>query len=102
LDFNFEFRFDPAGNVTAASINGIVERIHLPDGSLFISAGKIDYSADGFPEFVIAPDHGGIQNLDGFCAALAAFGGQSPNRASHGFCFGPTIRGTFVNSLSLS
>jgi hypothetical protein len=39
---------------------------------VFLSAGRIDYSTDGFPLFVIVPDHGGIHNLDGFCAALAA------------------------------
>ena len=72
MRFNFEFWFDAGGNPTAVYINGIVERVHLPDGSLFISAGRIDYSADGFPDFVIAPDHGGIHNLDGLCAALAA------------------------------
>ena len=71
LAFNFEFLFDSSGNITAAFIDGIVERVPLPDGRLFISAGRIDYAADGFPEFVIAPDHGGIHNLDGFCAALA-------------------------------
>jgi hypothetical protein len=31
----------------------------------------VDFSADGFPMFVIAPDQDGIHNLDGFCAALA-------------------------------
>jgi hypothetical protein len=71
LAFNFEFVFDSSGNIAAAFIDGIVERVPLPDGRLFISAGRIDYAADGFPEFVIAPDHGGIHNLDGFCSALA-------------------------------
>ena len=67
---NFDISFDAEGNPTIF-INGIVERVHLPDGSLFISAGRVDYSADGFPDFVIAPDQGGIHNLNGFCAALA-------------------------------
>jgi len=71
MDSNFEFRFDASGNVTTAYYNGIIERVHLPGGGLFISAGRVDYSADGFPEFVLAPDHGGIQNLDAFCAAFA-------------------------------
>jgi len=75
LNFHYTGGFDADGNPTSATlafINAIVERVHLPDGSLFLSAGRVDYSADGFPLFVIVPDHGGIHNLDGFCAALAA------------------------------
>jgi len=51
---------------------GIIERVHLPAGGVvFISAGRVDYSADGCPDFVLTPDHGGTHNLDGFCAVLA-------------------------------
>jgi hypothetical protein len=71
FDFSFQFTFNADGAPPTVFINGVIERVHLPDGSLFISAGRIDFSADGFPDFVIAPDQGGIHNLDGFCAALA-------------------------------
>jgi hypothetical protein len=71
LSFNFQLTFDSSGSVAAAYLSGIVERIPLPDGSLFISAGRIDYAARGFPDFVLTPDTGATHNLTGFCAALA-------------------------------
>jgi hypothetical protein len=45
--------------------------VPLPDGGLFISAGRVDIAARGFPTFVLTPDAGGTVNLDKFCAALA-------------------------------
>jgi hypothetical protein len=52
--------------------HGIIERVHLPaGGGVFIGAGRVDYSADGFPDFVLTPDQGGTHNVDGFCAVLA-------------------------------
>jgi len=71
MDSNFEWRFDASGNPTTVTYNGIIERVHLPGGGVFISAGRIDYSADGFPDFVLTPDHGGSHDLDAFCATLA-------------------------------
>ena len=70
FDFNFEIGFDAQGNQTTIFLNGIVEWVHLPDGSLFISAGRVDLVAQGFPEFVLEPSYGGIHNLDGFCASF--------------------------------
>src|SRR5262245_54544587 len=70
MDFNFQIGFDAEGNPTTTFLNGIVERVHLPDGGLFISAGRVDLVAQGFPDFVLTPSYGGIHNLDGFCAAF--------------------------------
>ena len=70
LDFNYELTFDAQGNLTSELYSGIVERVHLPDGGVFISAGRVDVIAQGFPEFVLAPNEGTIQNLSGFCGAF--------------------------------
>lgn len=51
--------------------DGVEEKVPLPDGSLFIAAGRVDFVAHGLPAFILTPDHGGTANLDGFCAALA-------------------------------
>ena len=37
--FNLDVLFDSDGNTTHAFANGVVEKIPLPDGSLFVSAG---------------------------------------------------------------
>ena len=50
---------------------GNVERVHLPDGGVFIATGRVDLlSSEG--AFVIAVDSGNSgNNLDAFCAALS-------------------------------
>jgi hypothetical protein len=63
--------FDSSGNVTHAYGQGITEVVRLPDGSLFIAAGRVDFVAHGGPPFLLTPDVGATVNLAGFCAALA-------------------------------
>ena len=53
------------GEVTKVVLTGVLERVPLPDGGIFIAAGQAD-------DFGYFPHHGSIQNLDGFCAALSA------------------------------
>jgi hypothetical protein len=69
--FNIEILFDSSGNVTHLFASGLVEKVPLPDGSLFITAGRVDFAAHGFPQFLITPDVGATVNLAGFCAALS-------------------------------
>jgi hypothetical protein len=69
--FNIDVLFDSDGNVTHVFANGLVEKVPLPDGSLFISSGRLDYAAHGFPDFILTPDVGATVNLEGFCAALS-------------------------------
>jgi hypothetical protein len=69
--FNLEFIVDSSGNLTHVYSTGVVEKVRLPDGSLFISAGWLDFAAHGFPDFILTPDCGGVVNLDGCCAALS-------------------------------
>ncbi len=69
--FNLEFLVDSSGNLTHVYATGVAEKVPLPDGSLFISSGSVDFAAHGFPQFILTPDHGGVVNLAGFCAALS-------------------------------
>jgi hypothetical protein len=73
LPFTYEIslRFDSAGNITEALLRGIIAKVPLPDGGLFISAGQFDLAAHGFPQFALVPDVGATVNLDRFCEALA-------------------------------
>jgi hypothetical protein len=70
--FNVDILFDSSGDVTHVFASGLVEKVPLPDGSLFISSGRLDFAAHGFPEFLITPDAGATVNLAGFFAALSA------------------------------
>jgi hypothetical protein len=48
---------------------GTLERVHLPDGGVFIIAGRVHLTAGGF---IISVDSGNSgNNLDAFCAALS-------------------------------
>ena len=69
--FNLYALFDSSGNITQLYADGVVERVLLPDGSVFQSAGQVNFGAQGFPDFSVTPDAGTAQNLAGFCAALA-------------------------------
>jgi hypothetical protein len=69
--FNLELLFDSSGDVTNVFANGVVETIPLPDGSLFVSAGRVDFADHPGVTFLLSPDKGNPGNVAGFCAALA-------------------------------
>jgi hypothetical protein len=69
--FNLEFLIDSSGNLTGLTATGVVEKVPLPDGNLFVTAGWLDFAAHGYPDFLLTPDKGATVNLAGFCAALA-------------------------------
>jgi hypothetical protein len=69
--YNVTVFLDSSGNITSALVNGVIAKVPLPDGGLFISAGRVDLAARGFPMFILTPDVGATANLDRFCAALA-------------------------------
>ena len=68
---NTDVLFDGEGNVTHVYGSGIFERIILPDGSLFLSAGRGDFIAHPGESFLLSPDVGAKGNIAGFCAALS-------------------------------
>jgi hypothetical protein len=69
--YNAQWLVDSSGNMTLAYAIGITEKVPLPDGSLFISAGRIDYASHPGAPFMLSPDKGNPGNVAGFCAALA-------------------------------
>jgi hypothetical protein len=69
--FNLTFQIDSNGEVTSSVATGLVEKIVLPDGSLFVSAGWLNFSDHPGVNFLISPDRGAPGNVAGFCAALA-------------------------------
>ena len=68
--YSQEVIFDADGNVTNVFSNGLVAKTQLPDGSMFVSAGRLDFIARD-ANFVLTPDVGTSGNIAGFCAALA-------------------------------
>jgi hypothetical protein len=68
--FNVQATIDSNGNFTMEEVSGVVVKVPLPDGGLFISSGRyVRENPTGAPVFF--PDNGGTHNLAGFCAALA-------------------------------
>jgi hypothetical protein len=68
--FNIRVLFED-GEVTHIYASGLVERVPLPDGTVFLSAGRLDFAAHPGAEFRIVPDVGRSGNVAAFCAALA-------------------------------
>ena len=70
--FNLHILFDPdSGEVTHAITTGVAERVPLPGGDVFLTAGRLDFVAHPDEPFIIQPDVGAQGNLEGFCAALS-------------------------------
>ena len=66
-----ELFMKPAG-VIHLYRNGVQEKVLLPDGSYFVSAGRFDWAAPGAKnDLILIPTVGVSHNLAGFCAALA-------------------------------
>jgi hypothetical protein len=67
----FHILFDSGGSVIHSYGTGLFETIRLPDGSLFVSAGRADFTQHPGVGFLLSPDMGNPGNLAGFCAALS-------------------------------
>jgi hypothetical protein len=70
--FGFTATFDSTGAFTHFIEHGVLARVPLPDGSVFLAAGRVDFVLHGSPPFSFTPDSGTSGNVAGFCAALAA------------------------------
>jgi hypothetical protein len=70
--FHNSITFDrQTGEVRQWFSTGLVERVPLPGGDTFLTAGRVDWTAHPEAWFIIRPDVGAQGNLEGFCAALA-------------------------------
>ena len=66
ITYNVFHPFNSDGNNTDVFTDGVLERVRLPDGGLFISARRVDFTGNG-PDFTVTPDNGATVNLAGFC-----------------------------------
>jgi hypothetical protein len=66
-----EFRFDSSGNLVSYYAMGGVERVPLPDGTMFWSAGRFEWTGHPGVSFTLTPDNGRSGNVEAFCAALS-------------------------------
>lgn len=68
--FNVRVLFED-GQLTHLYASGLLERVPLPDGTVFLSAGRVDFAAHPGSAFLIVPDVGRSGDVAAFCAALA-------------------------------
>ncbi len=69
--FKLTFSIDSNGDSTAVIATGVVQKVPLPDGSFFVSAGWLNFVDHPGVDFLLSPDRGAQGNVAGFCAALA-------------------------------
>jgi hypothetical protein len=69
--FKIQILFDEEGNTTHIYASGVAAKIRFPDGTLFLSAGRLDFAAHPGSVFLISPDVGVTGDLDAFCAFFA-------------------------------
>jgi hypothetical protein len=68
--YNIQVLFED-GEVTHVYASGLVESVPLPDGTVFLSAGRLDFAAHPGSDVRIVPDVGRSGDVAAFCAALA-------------------------------
>lgn len=68
--FNVQLFFDGAGIVTRYVAQGVQQKVPLPDGGIFLTAGRINWQLYPGATYILLPDNGAVVNLEGFCAAL--------------------------------
>jgi hypothetical protein len=68
---NTELIFDSDGNLIHQYSAGNIEKIPLPDGTLFISAGRLDFEDHPDANFLLSPDEGNPGNVAALIAALS-------------------------------
>ena len=69
--FTLEVLFDSTGSVTHVYASGLTERLVLPSGTLFLSAGRVDFVQHPGVGFLLSPDVGNPGDVAAFCAALS-------------------------------
>ena len=69
--FNVEGLVDATGAITHLYASGVTERLVLPGGTLFLSAGRADFAQHPGATFLLSPDVGNPGDVAAFCAALS-------------------------------
>ena len=73
LPFTFDINalYAKDGTLTSLTAVGVVEKVRLPNGRLFFSAGFVDYLAHPDAQFILTADRGISGNVRALCAALS-------------------------------
>lgn len=69
--FNIDVLVDSSGNVTHIYASGETSKVPLPNGEVFFSAGRADFTLHPGVSFLLSPDEGNPGDIAAFCAALA-------------------------------
>jgi hypothetical protein len=69
--FNIDVLVDSSGNVTHIYASGETSKVPLPNGAVFFSAGRADFTLHPDVTFLLSPDKGNPGDVAAFCAALA-------------------------------
>jgi len=69
--FNLDVLFDSTGEVTHVYASGLASRVVLPSGTLFLTAGRVDFTQHPGESFLLSPDVGNPGDVAAFCAALS-------------------------------
>jgi hypothetical protein len=67
---NARATLDSSGNFTSLTGMGVTERVPLPDGKVFFSAGRVDFLAHT-DELIFVPDTGRSGDVAALCQALS-------------------------------
>jgi len=69
--FDINALFTADGTMTSLTAVGVVEKVRLPNGKLFFSAGFVDYLAHPDEQFILTADRGISGSIPALCAALS-------------------------------
>jgi hypothetical protein len=70
IHINLFVDWGPNGELEHVYLAGVVARIPLPNGTTFLSAGRLDFIARGV-DFAVTPDVGRSGDVGALCAALS-------------------------------
>jgi hypothetical protein len=68
--FSVEWRYDNSGQVVDVAASGLVEKVPLPDGTMFVSAGRVTLTSGEEP-FLLVPEVGRSGDISALCSALS-------------------------------
>ena len=68
--YNFHLVFGSDGQLEHQYVTGLVLRVPLPDGTMFLSAGRLDFE-DIEEGFAVRPQVGKSGDVEALCAALS-------------------------------
>lgn len=68
--YTVHFVINDFGELEHLYVTGIISRVPLPDGSVFLNAGRVDFMDHPDSAFLLSPDYGLTGDIEAFCSAL--------------------------------